>query len=52
MGVEVGGDGDLQIGDGVESAARRGGVAMSEKKPSPALTQEAEVGVKWNVQQR
>ena len=42
-------DGGLQVSDRVEDAAD----ALSgilEKKFSTALSQEAEVGVKWNVQ--
>ena len=51
VGVDLAGDGDLRIGDGVEGAAPEASRWMSEKKPSTALSRKAEAGVKWNVQQ-
>ena len=43
-------DGELQIDDGLEEAALETLACELAKKPSTALSQDAEVGVKWKVQ--
>src|SRR6185437_4117832 len=43
-------DGDLQINDRSEHAALEALARELGEKPSTALSQDAEVGVKWNVQ--
>ena len=42
-------DGGLEIDDALEDAALRRRLVRTAKKPSTALIQLAEVGVKWNV---
>jgi hypothetical protein len=43
-------DGGLKIDDRSEDAARETAPSQDTKKPSTALSHEAEVGVKWKVQ--
>ena len=53
IGVRLGNeavDGDLQVNNGSEHAALETALGQDGEKPSTALSQEAEVGVKWNVQ--
>ena len=50
VGVDVACDCVLQIVDGMKAPRRIWRRVMAEKKPSTALSHEAEVGVKWNVQ--
>jgi hypothetical protein len=40
----------LEVGDGFEDAASDTPAGDVEKKPSTALSQDADVGVKWNTQ--
>ena len=47
---EVAVDRGLEIEDGSEDAALNRRLVSLAKKPSTALSQDAEVGVKWNVQ--
>ena len=48
--VEVAVDGRLKVGDGLEGTAPMRHRVRAEKKFSTALSQEPEVGVKWNIQ--
>ena len=48
--LDVAADGVLEVGDGFEGAALKASTVIMEKNPSTALSQEAEVGVKWKVQ--
>jgi hypothetical protein len=43
-------DSGLEVGDGSEDAALETTLGQDGEKPSTALSQEAEVGVKWKVQ--
>ena len=43
-------DGGLEVDDGVEDAVLEPARESLAKKPSTALSQEQEVGVKWKVQ--
>ena len=47
--VEEAIDRGLEVGDGSEDSRLRRRLARVAKKPSTALSQEAEVGVKWKV---
>jgi len=49
VSFDVARDGALQIGDRLEGASADRHRVMAEKKPSIALIQEAEVGVKWKT---
>ena len=46
----VAADGVFEVGDRLEDAASDLPRVMIEKKPSTALSQDAEVGVKWKTQ--
>ena len=46
---EEGVDGGMQVDDGPEDAALEPSLVSSVKKPSTALSQLAEVGVRWNA---
>ena len=46
---EVAVDGGLEVDDGAEDAALQRRLVSLAKKPSTALSQEQEVGVKWKV---
>ena len=48
--VEEAVDGGLEVGDGSKHAAFEAALGQDGEKPSTALSHEAEVGVKWNVQ--
>jgi hypothetical protein len=48
--VEEGVDGGLKVDDGSEDAALQPPLAQRGEEASTALSHEAEVGVKWNVQ--
>ena len=50
MLADVACDGLLQIGDGAEHAAFQALPGQDGEEALTALIQEAEVGVKWNVQ--
>jgi hypothetical protein len=43
-------DGGLEFGEGAKYAALKASGESLAKKPSTALSQDAEVGVKWKVQ--
>ena len=47
---EVSVDSGLEVGDGSEDAALEALRVSAEKKFSTALSQDPEVGVKWNIQ--
>jgi len=48
--IQVSVDGSLKVDDGPEDAAPEASSGQEEKKVSTALSQELEVGVKWNTQ--
>jgi hypothetical protein len=43
-------DGGLEVDEGIEDAALQSPAGQFGKNPSTALSQDAEVGVKWKVQ--
>ena len=49
MVIEEAIDRGLQVDDGSEDAALKPALCQVAKKPSTALSQEADVGVKWSV---
>ena len=50
LSSDVGTDGLLEVGEGLEDAASDGPSGEGEKKFSTALSHDPEVGVKWKTQ--